>query len=273
MTTHIKPLVLVRKDPAGARYLAAYRETLREISQLEEAELLPINIDVPGAVTTTFGALPHIWALRERMANLSELNLEMIDRIERYALALSHAQGVYLSARMPRTALPAIAERARETRQRLLTDARALAQRGLLHPAALAGLRGTKAYRNVAFDITSLVALFRANWAELNGKTPVTTEELDQAAADADLLITATGRHQRAPRGSTEAHAIRQRMFTLFVRAYDEARRSITYLRWHEGDADQIAPSLYSGRRSARKASKKASSKKNDTPQTNPATA
>lgn len=47
MTT-LKSLALVRRDPAGARYLAAYRETLRELSQLETDELLPINIDVPG---------------------------------------------------------------------------------------------------------------------------------------------------------------------------------------------------------------------------------
>ena len=38
------------------------------------------------------------------------------------------------------------------------------------------------------------------------------------------------------------------RAFTLFSRAYDATRGAVTYLRWNEGDADDIAPSLYKGR-------------------------
>lgn len=34
----------------------------------------------------------------------------------------------------------------------------------------------------------------------------------------------------------------------MLSRAYDDARRAVTYLRWHEDDADEIAPSLYAGR-------------------------
>jgi hypothetical protein len=32
------------------------------------------------------------------------------------------------------------------------------------------------------------------------------------------------------------------------VHAYDQTRRAVAYLRWNEGDADAIAPSLYKGR-------------------------
>ncbi|WP_437293039.1 hypothetical protein [Sorangium sp. So ce426] len=32
------------------------------------------------------------------------------------------------------------------------------------------------------------------------------------------------------------------------MHAYDQTRRAIAYLRWNEGDADTIAPSLYKGR-------------------------
>jgi len=35
----------------------------------------------------------------------------------------------------------------------------------------------------------------------------------------------------------------------LVVNTYDEVRRAVHYLRWREGDAEEIAPSLYSGRR------------------------
>jgi hypothetical protein len=51
-------------------------------------------------------------------------------------------------------------------------------------------------------------------------------------------------------------------MFTQFIQAYDDARRAIAYLRWHEGDADDIAPSLHVNKGSG--ASKKKTDKKED---------
>ncbi|MBI5479925.1 MAG: hypothetical protein HY906_13755 [Deltaproteobacteria bacterium] len=37
----------------------------------------------------------------------------------------------------------------------------------------------------------------------------------------------------------------RDRAFTLLVNAYDTFQRAVTYLRWNEGDAGTIAPSLF----------------------------
>ncbi len=45
----------------------------------------------------------------------------------------------------------------------------------------------------------------------------------------------------------------RQRAFSLFVRAYAEVRRGVTYLRHHQDDVDDIMPSLYAGRTNRRK--------------------
>ena len=33
--------------------------------------------------------------------------------------------------------------------------------------------------------------------------------------------------------------------FTLFANSYDQLRRAVTYLRWEQGDADAILPSLW----------------------------
>ena len=44
------------------------------------------------------------------------------------------------------------------------------------------------------------------------------------------------------------ATADRTRAFVLFVRCYDEIRRAVSFLRWNEGDADTLVPSLYAGR-------------------------
>ncbi|WP_437591731.1 hypothetical protein [Sorangium sp. So ce1000] len=62
-------------------------------------------------------------------------------------------------------------------------------------------------------------------------------------------LLAALGvrEHGKGP-GPTEAADKRARAFALLVHAYDQTRRAIAYLRWNEGDADSIAPSLYKGR-------------------------
>lgn len=65
------------------------------------------------------------------------------------------------------------------------------------------------------------------------------------------MLTTLGEREQGASR--VPAAELRLRALTDLVRRYDEIRRMVSYLRWNEGDADDIAPSLYA-RRPGRKA-------------------
>ena len=53
---------------------------------------------------------------------------------------------------------------------------------------------------------------------------------------------------EQATAGQTAAGDLRARTFTLLYWAYDHVRKCVGFVRWHEGDADQIAPSLYAGR-------------------------
>lgn len=55
-----------------------------------------------------------------------------------------------------------------------------------------------------------------------------------------------TGRRRTTGAPSTAER--RQRAFTLFANAYDQCRRAATYLRWNEGDADELVASLHGGR-------------------------
>jgi hypothetical protein len=46
---------------------------------------------------------------------------------------------------------------------------------------------------------------------------------------------------------------LRNRAFTLFTRGYDQMRRAVAFLRWDEGDADKVVPSLYAKHRRSKK--------------------
>ena len=77
--------------------------------------------------------------------------------------------------------------------------------------------------------------------------------ELDGAGALAERLLRAVGEREVAPAMSGASTSNRQRAFVLFLRAYDEARRMVTFLRWREDDVDTITPSLYAGRQRSKR--------------------
>ena len=80
----------------------------------------------------------------------------------------------------------------------------------------------------------------------------------------ADRLLVAVGERAVSDEVMSTTVRARQAAFTIFVRAYDEVRRGIVYLRWNMGDADEIAPSLYANRVKRRKGEDKVEEPKSD---------
>jgi hypothetical protein len=62
------------------------------------------------------------------------------------------------------------------------------------------------------------------------------------------VLVTMLGENGQADPSASPSGELRRRAYTLFVQAYDEVRRPVTYVRWEEGDVDEIVPSLFAGR-------------------------
>ena len=140
-----------RNEALEGRALAAYERVREELESLREEDLVPSNVDAAFCVRLVLGSLPESRRYRQALAaQLPSFDIEVFDKLERYARALAHAH-----------ALCTEAFGSRDLRRREL----------------------------------------------------------------------ALGR--------------RQRVFTLLARAYDQLRRHLSFLRWSEGDVDEIAPSLY----------------------------
>lgn len=242
--------------PTTSEAEEAFLATEGEMDALHDDEVLPLNTDPRFAVTTGYGAIPKIDAMREeiRMRALAS-DIVRITELRRYLLALQYVQAKCEMAGARTDALPAIYDRALTVRESLLGDAERLAERGLLDKKRVAGVNPQTGYRNVAFALTALVEHFRENWGAVDQKCAVTPGELVEAAALATKLLGAIGERDQAPAVMAELSAKRMRAFTLFAGAYDEARRAITYLR-PRGEADRIAPTIYSGRGAARRRDK-----------------
>jgi hypothetical protein len=64
----------------------------------------------------------------------------------------------------------------------------------------------------------------------------------------ANRIVALAGQREQSPELAGPAARVRQQAFVLFTQAYDDARRAVEFIRWHEGNAERIPPSLYAGR-------------------------
>jgi hypothetical protein len=230
-----------------------YNAIQPELKTLSPAELVPITIDIPTAVTTVLGVQPEVTALDDRIAKLPEFNVELPEKLAIYTMALAHAHTLHAMASAPASAIIPLAEEGTTLRATLLADANALVQRGLMDGDQLKDLTGPVGYKNLAFDLQILAQAFHNAAATVQGKCATTPAELLHANEIAAQLLKLAGLQEQGPATIAATADIRNRAFTLFVNAYDQVRRAVSYLRWDEGDVDNITPSLYAGRAAPKK--------------------
>ncbi|HEY3497821.1 MAG TPA: hypothetical protein VGK73_24150, partial [Polyangiaceae bacterium] len=193
-------------------------------------------------------SLPEIRAMRPEFAALQGFDLARFDKLRDYALAVGHAHAMYRAAAGPNGGLAELAEEVMELRDMLQADATALAKRRILDENQVSKLRGGSGYKTVAFEVVGLVGLLRERWNDVKNRSALQPEELEHAGRRAQELVTAVGLREQSPAMISAAAATRQRAYTLFFRAYEDVRRALSYLRWHENGGDSIAPSLFVGR-------------------------
>jgi hypothetical protein len=228
-------------------------ELLPELKALGLEELIQINVDVPSAIATVLGSLPEIRAYREEIVkSMASFDIASFDKLEAYAIALNDAHGEYLTAAQPADDFDNLLEEGVHLRELLLSDANALALRGLVDGNKLSELKGVVGHKNLAPDLNVLYKVLQSSWPQIEGKSAVQPAELERASKLGQRIIRLVGLRAQGTATVAAATDLRIRAFTLFTRAYDNVRRGISFLRWNEGDSEKIAPSLFAGRGAVR---------------------
>lgn len=230
--------------PTPPDALARVRE---ELDRIPDADVLTPRVDVAAAALTAIGAMPEIEAHRPVIAAVfgerGGASLDVLVPRAR-ALILAHAEHAAVAERD----LEPMARQVMDVRVRLFTAAEALMARGVIDGKSMDGLVGGQGYQARVVDTLSLVSWFRSHAASIAPFSKVGAAELDEAQALADAFGTAFSERDQARAGSTPSAKTRARAFTLFFQTYEHVRQMLTYLRWHQGDVERIAPSLYAGR-------------------------
>jgi hypothetical protein len=236
-------------DTQGDVQFECFKRLEPKIRSVRQEDLMQINLDGTYAVTVVLAAAPRLLALRERMVQLGdEVDLELVDNAAALGYAFSYANADFVRATTPTESLPALHDEGEKLRDLMLASKAVLEKHGLVQGDYLEALKGPVGYRNLSHDLSALVRFYRDNWAQISGKTPLALADVDRASIIAGRLLTGVSAKLGTPAEIDASALLRQQAFTLFVKAYDEVRRAVSFLRWKEGDADEIAPSIYAGR-------------------------
>lgn len=225
----------------------AFVETASERAAIQGQ--LHITVDVPSAVTTAYGALPAIKALKPEIeATFKSFDGRHIDNLERYASAALYGHTRWLFAAEPSVPLQQMIAEAMKRRASLVSVLETATVYELIPADIVRDLQGAKGHKNMAVDLIGVTGVLRQYWSALEGKTPLTVADLERAEQLGQQLVKALGEKEQAPAVDDAAALDRKRAFTLLANAYGEVRAAVLYLRRDAGDADLIAPSLYAGR-------------------------
>jgi hypothetical protein len=235
-----------RRDPLMDR--AALDALRPRLNALPSAEVASINgLDATSAATLAEASATHLQPLRAALvAQFGTTASEALDALPPLARATRQAD-IEHDASRDSTNLSVLGGELRAAQRLLLLDAEVLVNRGLLPASALAPARGARGYQALARNVLVLVEVLRTRWSTFAGRTPMSPEDLARAEELGQKLFRAVWDRERgASRGL--AAQLRARALSELVRTYEQVRRMVAYLRWHEQDADEFAPSLWSSR-------------------------
>lgn len=104
-------------------------------------------------------------------------------------------------------------------------------------------LRTSNGYADTVSMVLGLVALHFDDEGNPRPRAPLTVAELDEYRRDAMELGFFSAKRGE-PTADPKLLEQRQRAFSLAIRCYNKARSVISYLRYEQGDADEIAPAI-----------------------------
>ncbi|HEX2733398.1 MAG TPA: hypothetical protein VHM70_17425 [Polyangiaceae bacterium] len=221
---------------------AAFRRVQSDIEAVPTDQMAALNVDLGHAASVVLGAADRILTFRERILSLPEFDYDAINKLTDYALA-----AWYLYVTNPPEAdladAEAILSEMQALRAKLLTWAAVLAATGHFDKRVSEQINVEVGQKDAASDLFGLVRLYWARWDNVRGLCDLTKADLKRAA-EVGLLSFAIASRRDGLADPWDAHLRVRRAWTLVDRSYSECRRALHYLRFQEGDCDEIAPNL-----------------------------
>jgi hypothetical protein len=233
-------------EPLG---MAALKEVEQDIKDNPAPAGTAVGFDIPARIATALGCWPKISALASEIEKLPNFNVGEFNKTLKFALALGYANGLYMAATEPVDTLVALTEQGTALCSKLCSDLQTAMVRSYINAKALDDYLPNPGYKNLATNLLMVTAVHRQNAEALAGKCATTQQELEEGDRIAYHILRLWGLREQGPEAIAQTADTRLRLYSLFVHAWDQTQRAVTYLRWDAGDADTIAPSLFAGKK------------------------
>lgn len=240
--------------PAENAGKKAYDATAKMRAELQDEDRVMMVLEPGPSGVRIIGWLPEVRKYRDKILALGHISAEEFDAMETLALAAVYADTQWLAVSRPAQPIAELLAKASDVRDAMLKAAVAASDKSLVPGDRLAELARGRSAMDVARALGAVVAILRAHWATLVGHTAVTAADLEAADALVEQLYEAIALRDGTSPALAEAAEQRVRSTSLLANNWDKIRRGMSFLRWNEGDADEIAPSIY--QRSPRKRDK-----------------
>lgn len=221
----------------------AYERVKAELEALPVDELSPVNLDIVSATSIALGVADRIGAHRERMSKLPEFDIRSVDNLIDYAKATWYVYVNNLPAPEPSDAAQLMSETA-ALRSKMLMWAVPLVGAGKFDEGAVAKIREGSGNKDTPSDLVALVGLYRSKWDEVKSMCGITEDDLNRGAQIGPAAFALVSRREFQESGMSDGTLRVRRAWTLLDRAYNQCRRALGFLRFDDGDADTLAPSL-----------------------------
>lgn len=233
-----------RKDELEAAFVARKAE----IEAIDEEDGRANGIDLVQAAATIHGALARVLPFRDAAVKLDASHAEDFDLMEEAVVAAEFTHIEVLTLSQPTEPIAELLERGRDRLDRLLAAAVGLAHAGLLPADYLSEMKGGRAYQDLALDLMYIARLFAQRWATLGSKTHIVEADWNEAREVGHALFKALQRRDQQSSARDAMVALKNKARVVMATRWDRCRRALTYLRWDEGDANELAPSLFAAR-------------------------
>jgi hypothetical protein len=252
MNTKTKPTRSARPidPPATKTAPTAFASILPEIRAVPASAIRRNNLDVSRAARRGLAVSERLVPLLSELLVLPGLDAHAVISLRTRALAVIHADELVQEGRASTMAhLAVLLTEATPMREIMLSSAEALAVAGYVAIERVAAIRRGHGHADTAADLQALGRLYRELWDHVHDKVPVTLEMVERSITLSAELQAALGIREIDEEDPLIEPAgpeyVRAQAFVLFTQAYEECRRGVAYLRWHEDDVVAIVPSLY----------------------------
>jgi hypothetical protein len=226
----------------------AFAAVRAEIEAIPADQLAHLNVEVSRATRCGLVTARNVQALLPELAEVHPFDVRPVRMLRIYSLALSHAHSLAIEGDGEVPPLPILVAEATPLRERMLRTAELLVLYGIVSEQRVAAIRRGHGYVDLIDDLLALARMLEELWPRVRDSVMTTREELERAVSLSAQLQTALALQEarQTPLTPPEGRRfVRSQAFTLFYRAYQQARRGVVFLRWDEGDAHLFVPSLF----------------------------